>query len=563
MASEYWQRFWRRRLGRRAFLRAAVLGAGGAALAGAVACREEAPQATPAPQAEEGPPKRGGRSQGWSTVNFDQLDPHVSVAASTAYFPRVYNTLVSQSQQKPDFFYYDLAETLEQPDAVTYIFRIRPGIRVAPNNLGVPEREIDAQDAYANWERIKNEPRALASRFSKQFLASHAAQDARTYVMKTNEPYAWTIYNVGLHVSTIAPRELLTNPDRLRTSGVGGGPFSFGRFVEGQVLSLERNPNYYRKGQDGQPLPYVDGIDVRIIPDRAARLAAFQTRQVHYYTAANFREAQQLMDSNNYYLVKEPIFSFMAVTMNSERAPFNDPRVRRAVARSINHEQFINVVHLGDAKVNGIVHWALGDFALPEEELKSRYLVYNPQEARQLLASAGYPQGLRIKMMYPANTGASGGGDVSQYVPILIENLRSGGIEVEQEPLDFGTWLDRYRRRDYDSSLSLNQVYETAEVPLDWHTSWGPAGDGVSWNIFRDPEIDAAVRRVKQITQSAQQLVQAVRDVQRLIYSKDPSFIPLPSSSANTLWWNFVKNNPARLGLGVTALFLAEWWLDL
>jgi peptide/nickel transport system substrate-binding protein len=562
MAGEYWQRFWQRRLGRRTFLRAAALGAGAAALGGSLACREQAPQAPPQP-AEEGAPKRGGRSQAWSTVTFDQLDPHISVAASTAYFPRVYNTLVSQSQRKPDFFYYDLAETLEQPDAVTYIFRLRPGVRVAPNNLGVPERELDAQDVYLNWERIKNEPRALASRFSKQFLASHAAQDARTYVMRTTEPYAWALYNVGLHVSTIAPRELLTNPDRLRTAGAGGGPFSFGRFVEGEGLSLERNPSYYRKGSDGQPLPYVDGIDVRIIPDRAARRAAFQTRQVHYYTAANVREAQELLDPNNYYLIKEPIFSFMAVTMNADRPPFNDGRVRRAVARSINHDQFINVVHLGDAKVNGLVHWALGDFALPEQELKGRYLVYNPQEARQLLAAAGHPQGLRIKMMYPANTGASGGGDVSQYVPILIENLRAGGIEVEQEPLDFGTWLDRYRRRDYDSSLSLNQVYETAEVPLDWHTSWGPAGDGLSWNIFRDPEIDAAVRRVKQITQSAQELVRAIHEVQRLIYAKDPTFIPLPSSSSNTLWWNFVKNNPGRLGLGVTALFLVDWWLDL
>lgn len=563
MAGEYWHSFWRRRVGRRGFLRGAALGVGAAAMAGAAACREQPREATPPPVAEEGPPKRGGRSQSWSTVNFDQLDPHISVAASTAYFPRVYNTLVSQSNLKPDFFFYDLAERMEQPDAVTYIFHLRPGVRVAPNSLGVPERELDAQDAYANWERIKNELRALSSRFAKQFLASHEAQGPRLYVMRTGDPYAWTIYNVGLAVSTIAPRELLANPDRLRVSGVGGGPFSFSRFVEGEGLSLERNPNYYVKGKDGLPLPYVDGIDVRVIPDRAARQAAFLTRQVHFYTAANAREAQQLMDPNNYYLVKEPIFSFMAVTMNAERPPFTDPRVRRAVARSINHDQFINVVHLGDAKVNGIVHWALGDYALPEDELRSRYLVYNPQEARQLLSAAGFPQGLRIRMMYPTGVAASGGGDVAQYVPILIEQLRSGGIEVDQQPLDIGTWLDRYRRRDYDSSLSLNQVYESPEVPLDWHTSWGPAGDGVSWNIFRDPEIDAAVRRVKQVTGGAQELVRAVHDVQRLIYSKNPSFIPLPSSSANTLWWNFVKNNPARLGLGVTALFLADWWLDL
>ena len=89
MAGEYWQRFWQRRLGRRSFLRAAAFGAGAAALSGTLACREQAPQATPPPAAgEEGPPKRGGRSQAWSTVTFDQLDPHISVAASTAYFPR-------------------------------------------------------------------------------------------------------------------------------------------------------------------------------------------------------------------------------------------------------------------------------------------------------------------------------------------------------------------------------------------------------------------------------------------------------------------------------------------
>lgn len=557
----YWELFWKRRLTRRRFLAGAALGVG-AAIA-SVACegkKAPTPQPPGSPTLEERP-KRGGRGQAFSTVTFDQLDPHVSVAAATAYFPRIYNTLVSQSQVRTDYYFWDLAESLELVDPVTYLFHIRKGIRVAPNTLGIPEREMDAQDAYLNWERIRNEPRALSSRFAKGFLASHQARGPDIYAMTTSEPYAWVLYNVGLHTSTIAPRELLEKPEAMRTSGAGGGPFRVGRFVEGEVLALNRNPNYYRTGADGLPLPYVEGIDVRIIPDRAARRTAFLSRQLDYYTAANRREADGLSSPDRFYLTSAPIFSFMAITMNVERPPFNDPRVRRAVAKAIDHDAIIRIVHLGDAKINGIIPWALGDYALPEEELRSRYIRYEPREARRLLEAAGHPQGLKIKLIYPTGTAASGGGDVAQYVPIILESLAAGGIQVDQEPLDFGTWLDRYRRRDYVASLSLNQVYETPEIPLDWHTSWGPAGDSLSWAIFPNPEIDAAVRQVKR-TVRAEELVRAVHEAQRLIYTKDPAFIPLPSSSVYTLWWNHVKNNPARLVLGVTGLFLADWWLD-
>ena len=467
----------------------------------------------------------------------------------------MYNVLINQSATKPDFIFQDLAESFEHPDEVTYVFNIRPGVKIAPNTLGVPERDLDSEDALVSWQRIQTEPRANAAAFVNQFIDSFAAPDPSTFIIKTNEPFAWFLSSVGAFTSTTVPRELIQgDPSVMRTNGVGAGPFVLTRFTEGQGLSLNRNPNYYRA-----PQPYIDGIDVKIIPDRAARRAAFLSRQIHLYIAENKAEAEDILEQGDFYRVKEPAFIFNSFVINIERDPWQNPLVRRAVSRAINRQQFIDLIAVGDAKPNGLVHWPTGPFALSEEDLNTKYQPYNPEEATQLLAQAGYPDGLKIKVTYPAGNI----GSMDKYVPILLEQFKAVGIEIEQDPQDFLTWLDNYRRRDYDATLALNPVLQTPQTPLNWHTSQGPTGDGSYQVGLMDPEVDEAVRRAHTTTTSLEELIEAVHDAQKLIYSKDPAYLPIYSSYTNFLYWNFVKNHPHTRGLGFTYLLINDWWLDL
>ena len=144
--SSYWNRLQRQRISRRRML--AVTGTGAAGLAIAAACGGGTDTEAQPTTASAGIPKYGGRFKNATSAVIDTLDPHLSIAAGTAYFPRIYNVLMAQSPIKPEFRFDDLAEKLEQPDETTWIFSIRPGVKIAPNELDVPERDMDAVDAF-------------------------------------------------------------------------------------------------------------------------------------------------------------------------------------------------------------------------------------------------------------------------------------------------------------------------------------------------------------------------------------------------------------------------------
>ncbi len=540
------------KIGRRRLLQGAAVGSAGVAGLWAAGCGGGGDaDTTPAGSPTAGPletPKPGGRYQTAITANFDTFDPHPSIASGPTFFPRVYNVVVNRSATRPDFVFYDLAESFEQPDETSWVFKMRRGVKVGPNQLGVPERDLDAQDALVSFQRMQTEPRANAGGYVKLYVDRFEAPDNQTFIVRTKEPYSWLLSRIGTFVSCVAPRELLQGDvSILQTKGVGAGPFLLRSLVEGEGASFDRNPNYYRA-----PQPYVDGLDVKIIPDRAARRTAFLSRQIHNYLAENKGEADDLMGQGDFQLVRDPVFSYISFVMNPDREPWTDGRARRAMSRAINRQQFIDVIALGDALPDGVVHWPTGPYALPQEDLETKYQPYDPSEARQLLQEAGYADGIRIKMMYPTLD------PIPQYLPILIEQFKEAGIEIDQDPKDFGTWLDLYRRREYDASLSLNQTYESPEVPLDFHTSLGPIGDG-SYGIGpRDAEID--VRKSKATT-DPDELIEAVHDAQKLIYEKDPAVLNIYSGYSYSLYWSFVKNVPQ--GLGTTGLLLNDWWLEL
>ena len=561
-SSNYWQRLQRQRISRRRML--AATGAGAAGLAIAAACGSGSDTETPATTASSpGVPKYGGRFKNATSAVIDTLDPHLSIASGTAYFPRIYNLLVARSPVDPEFFYYDLATEFEQPDDTTWIFSLRPGVKIAPNELGVPERDMDAFDLVESFERIKGLDQATAAGFVKNWFASHeASTDGMTYTITTPSPYAWFFFNLGMFTSMTPPRELLEGDvERLRTSGVGGGPFSVapGGYTESERLVMNKNVNYYRTdptNNDAQ-LPYIDGMDLSIIPDRAGLRAAFLSAQTHTYMPESGAEAEELTSGYDVYVAsQEPVFWFISATMNVEQPPFDNPDVRRAVMHSINRQQYIDLIYGGDAQANGLVHWPTGAFALPPEELDDLQ-EFDPELSKQLIKQAGFDMPLKVNMMFPAGIEIQ---ELNAHIPIFLEHMKAAGFEVEQEPLDLGTWIDRYTDKNYSMSLSLNQIYETPETPLNFHHSRGPLGDNIYATGLQDAAIDAEIDRVKTIT-DPEALVEAVHEVQRTIYAAGPMFLPIVSAFNLDLYWNFVKKYPANIGQ--TQRLINDWWLDL
>ncbi len=572
MAGRYWDKMTTQRVSRRRVLQTTGVAGAAASAAWLVGCgggsddkktpTSGSPAATTAATATKGTPKAGGTYTDGSTADFDTFDPYIGIAASVGYFPRLYNVLVNFSSQDSNFRFDDLSTSFEQPDDKTYVFKIRPDVKVSPNELGVPERALDANDVVESYKRIISLPQSNAFAFiGKEMDTQTASADGATYTMTTKRPYAFFRPRIGSSINTVVPKEALSDATigQLKQKAAGAGAFMLKSYTEGQGASFLKNPNYYRKDPNNAnaALPYIDQFDVKIITDQAALRVAFQSGQVDEYGAPNIDEATELQKGNNYTVVKASVNTFIAFTMNPTAKPWDDDRIRKAAMHAINRAEYITRVYNEEAKANGLIHWSMGDLAFSDDELKDLQ-GYDPAESKKLIKAATGNDTIKVKIQWPADSDIE---QHKQHLPIFLEQMKAAGFDVEADPQPFVTWLENYTNLKYDASLALNQVYETAEFGLDFQHSEGPARN----NIYAIgvgklyPEIDAGIDKVKSTT-DPEEFTKAVKDIQKLIYSKGPTFLPLVTPYTFNLYNERVKNLP--LGIGSSGLWVNDWYLD-
>src|SRR4029453_3199840 len=193
-------------------------------------------------------------------------------------------------------------------------------------------------------------------------------------------------------------REDPTNKGNLKKpeTAIGTGPFVLARYEPNVKTVFRRNADYFRSG-----LPWVDGVDWLVMEDDAAGLAAYRTGQLdagpwHFWTvrqtgmAAIKKSHPQLAYQDFLSTVTQVIY------MRSDKPPFNDVRVRRAISHAVDRQAIIDSVFpKGEprpAVARGLSEWSL---RVDQLGAGAQYYRHDPKEARRLLAEAGFPQGVR------------------------------------------------------------------------------------------------------------------------------------------------------------------------
>ena len=602
MAENYWTRYMRRRpITRRAFLKGTALAGGGAATAVLIGCGDDdddepaptaapdrpdeptatrapdepdateapddAPDATAAPEATAtaAPVRtditRGGILTLASPVTGDQVyDPAITNHATTYAIAmgRTFNRILNYDGT--GVVHPELAETLpEQPDELSYVFKLNPNIRwhdLPPAN----GRQFTAEDAAFGINRF-NEPNAEFIQGQLDQIDNIEVIDDLTFRIVTKEPFAPMLRFLADDPVLMVNREqreaVGDEGMKLYENQLGTGPFIRNTFDPGVYAKVDRNPNYFEMGEDGQQLPYLDGIEL-IALSREAYEGAFiagEVDLVSFTTGLSFTEAESLQGQMGDRInVFRKLHSAIEEThMHTQKPPFNDARVRKAVHLVINRQLSVNPFGPGSGVLMGPVPQNFVPQAFTEEELLQ--MPGWRENKDQDIADA-------IALMNAAGVGVGADETITINTPIQCP-CHATGIKADVEQLGINLELEQATSADYfaeraQGNFVMNIGLEVGGTDPDtylfhrFHT-----GAPFNRTAFSDPEVDRLLE-IQRATLDPEERAQAIREASLALIEHSPQ-----AFTAQLVFWpvsrSYVHGHADPVPAGLTFNFARLW----
>jgi peptide/nickel transport system substrate-binding protein len=404
--------------------------------------------------------KQGGTLRIYHRDNPPSASPHEESTISVILpFMAVFNNLVMFDQGKPlngaDTIVPDLATSWSWDATGTKLtFKLREGVRW---HDGKP---FTAKDVQCTWhaligkeaEEFNRNPRKVWY-YNLQQVTTNGDHEATFHLA---DPQPSFLMFLASGYSPVYPCHV--SQKTMRTKPVGTGPFKFVEFSRNVSIKLARNPDYYKKGR-----PYLDGIEMRIIESRATRVLAFVSGEFDMTFDRDVSVAVlKDLRAQDPKAVCEFAPNNVATNLivNPGVPPFDNLKIRQAMALALDRKAFIDILEGGEGRVGGAMLPAPeGQWALPPEELAKlpgygSDLAANVAEAQKIMASLGYGPDRPLKVKVSTR-------NINIYRDpgvILIDQLKKIYIEGELEPIDTTVWYGKVLRKDYSIGLNLTGV---------------------------------------------------------------------------------------------------------
>lgn len=405
---------------------------------------------------------------------------------------------------------YGVLERIDVSDDLrTYTVKVRPGVTFTDGST------LTARDVLYSL----NAPVTLGSLPflkppSQNFdLAGARVDDDLTLVLPTLRPIADG--RLVLCQSTLVFKDGTTEftPD-IPTCG----PFALTEFEPGQGAAFTRHDDYYGLALGGGP--YLDGLELRTIPDATARVNALTGGQVDFVSDIGPVAARTVEGDERFAVAVSdlPYATSLSFGLNLAFAPFADVRIRQAVKYAIDREAIVRNVFFGRAFVgNDLPSLGFGDYA---DEIEQR--PYDPDRARALLTEAG------VGTIAVAVTTAPEVAGMAETATVVVENLKAVGIDatLDQRPTgqlfsDFAAYVQ----------LPFAASYTPPVPPLSSYAATRTAGSPSTFGFDR-PDIDELVSQARGAVDPDQRREAAVQ-AQRLIWEEGNQVIPVFAPSIN------------------------------
>jgi peptide/nickel transport system substrate-binding protein len=453
----------------------------------------------------------------------------------------IYNGLLTFDVYDNEKIVGDLAERWEiAGDGKRITFALRKGVKFHDGS------DFTCADAKYSLEKLtdpKRAARALVSIMENVFDSATCTDDF-TLVMNLKEPSAAVLTMLaGAHAvmmkAGIAERVDRKDPKLL----IGTGPFKFKSYTPGIDFRAERNPHYWKPG-----LPYIDGYQAVVISDLTKIFASFRARQLTMTGIGRHLEPPEAdilqKDFPDAVVALGPRAGWDTFVMNISKPPFNDPRVRKAVALATDREKMIAIGAEGWGVLGGYIgpHTPYG---LPLEELKQYPqfgddMAKRQAEAKRLLAEAGYAKGMDVELVLRRGPLYERGALSRQ------DDLKKVGINIKITLLDTAAFRDRQESGEFQAHTVLAAVgVDDPDLYYSRFTCDAP----VNFSKYCNQEFDQLFAEQSR-TFDVQKRAEITRKMERILLQEVPDDRGFYWKSAMG-YWNRVQQWPPLQGTTV------------
>ena len=557
-----------RNVGRRTFLKMMAAGAAASALAACaagtpaeVAAPAAAPTAVPTPEAVAGAgmmrpggnPVRGGTLRTAFGVTMSHFDAHQG--GGTHVLSHMYNNLVRNNLVDGlRTIIPDLAESWEVGEGgLSYTFALREGVTYHDGEA------FSAQDVVATFNRILDPPEGIVSPLKANFTFVDSVEqvDDMTVRFNLSSPRPFFLNLLTPTNALIYSKKSLEehNYDLREVIAPGTGAFRFVDHLPAEKWIMEANPDYW-----DPELPYVDGLEMLHVPawsDRGTAVLTDQADMSWNVAKETWDEGMNRPDS----VTANKLANFGAywVFINNRDAPFDDPRVRKAIHLAVSKQNL--AAAFGTQELINVTRWVpQGDPYATTPEALSTMPGYRAEKdediatAQQLLADAGYGDGLSgIELL------AAAGPQGELLAPAFQDMLkRHLNIEtdiriVERALLGSEQQSGNYQLMVHTRGHSVSDISPRGNL-------WWATGGSQNFGGYSNPDFDTLLGSID-VELDVETRVGQIADAQNLLDENPPEYL-VGYTYHLPMWNNRVH------GLALDRRIFAEWgrmetvWID-
>jgi peptide/nickel transport system substrate-binding protein len=470
----------------------------------------------------------------------------------------MYDNLIRRDPRDGHTIIPDLAYKWDiSPDGRTYTFYLRQGVKFHDG------ADFAAEDVHATYSRIIWPPKGVSMPRTPLFSAVSEIKiiDPYTIAFHLSEPRP-TRFMLGAFASgwniIVRKKTLEENDFNLRNvmNFPGTGPFRHVRRVDKEIWIMEKNPDYWNKG-----LPYLDRLEVYHIPPWTPEVgAALLAGKVDYVRTIDPVAAGRVKSTTGMTFADFYQSVIHAIWVNNAKKPLADPRVRRAMHLALDKHIMVEVVReVAPMLVGGFIY-PFSEWAIPAEEM-SRRLGYQTdpkpalQEARRLLAEAGYPKGIKGLDFMVRELAHHKLWSVAIQA-MLKETLN---IESNLRTVQTSVWFDEASAGNFD--LTISAIVSTVMDPSDYFNSWYAKDGPQNYSKWHNQAFEDLLKQINRELDEGKRKT-LIRQAEEVM-EQDPPLLPVAYEKMNDAWFNYVKGQKPGNFFGIYDV--VRWdtvWLD-